>query len=152
MTNRTRTGVAVAAASVGVIANTVATLATAFSFACQLRCGGGELYRRLRVSVQRQTRGEPEIACRSARAGYARHVQVGRRPHVGRQPAVDKHFGMRLRLGNVVHVILASRNFPCHCGLSASRRIKACELPDWHGERNADRAYADERGGVQGAV
>ena len=69
MTNRTRTGVAVAAASVGVIANTVATLATAFSCACQLRCGGGELYRQLRVSVQRQTRGEPEIACRSARAG-----------------------------------------------------------------------------------
>ena len=73
------------------------------------------------------------------------HVQVGRRPHVGRQPAVDKHFGMRLRLGNVVHVILASRNFPCHCGLSASRRIKACELPDPHGERNADRADADEQ-------
>ena len=54
------------------------------------------------------------------------HVQVGRRPHVGRQPAVDKHFGMRLRLGNVVHVILASRNFPCHCGyqpVGASRHV-----------------------------
>ena len=44
MINRTRTGVAVAAASVGVIANTVATLATAFSCASQLRCGGGKLY------------------------------------------------------------------------------------------------------------
>ncbi len=54
------------------------------------------------------------------------HVQVGRRPHVGRQPAVYKHFGMRLRLGNVVHVILASRNFPCHCGyqpVGASRHV-----------------------------
>jgi hypothetical protein len=44
MIKRTRTGVAVAAASVGVIANTVATLATAFSCTCQLRCGGGKLY------------------------------------------------------------------------------------------------------------
>jgi hypothetical protein len=75
MTNRTRTGVAVAAASVGVIANTVATLATAFSCACRLRCGGGELDRRLRVSVQRKHAANRKL--RAARPGRVCAAEFG---------------------------------------------------------------------------
>ena len=62
------------------------------------------------------------------------HVQVDVcRPHVGRQLAVDKHFGMRLRLGNVVHVIfgITQLSLPLRVisAVGASRHVS---VPDWH--------------------